>query len=63
MERRVVGDAGWQRLEQVLGLHRAPWVEVDVAVENKAGLAWYSDRAAVDLAVLHIALVQVLVVV
>jgi hypothetical protein len=62
VECRVVGDTGGQRLEEMLSLHTAPRIEVDVAVKDEAGLTRYGDRPSVDLPILHVALIHVLVV-
>src|SRR6266571_3658952 len=47
----------------MLGKHPFTRVKFDVAVKDKAGIAYHGNRAAVDLAALHVILVQVLVII
>src|SRR5947209_4220743 len=47
----------------MLGKHPFTRVKLDVAIEDKAGIAYHRNGATVNLAALHVVLVQVLVIV
>ena len=63
MKCQIVADGRGKRLEQVLGKHAFAWVKLDVAVKDKTGIAYDGNRAPVNLAALHVVLVEVLVII
>src|SRR5260370_33907567 len=63
VERGIIADRGRKRLEQMLGEHPFARIKFDVAVEDKAGIAYDGNWAPVALAALHVVLVEGLVIV
>jgi len=63
VECQIVANGRGKRLEEVLGKHAFAWVKLDVAVKDKTSIAYDRNRATVNLAALHVILVEVLVIV